>query len=262
MHVNNKNGFTVGTPLAGRDGYGYDFTTIGAAVAYIGLLEASGLRQGNKKITVATDVMEESGTIPIPPELTGLEIDGGGHFVYLLFNGALFDIETDAVHIHDLKVLSDTASVSETAFATVAVDRNVSTLVITDCIMASSPSFGVPYPSYFLKVGEASGTYSLSTSFISNNLARVREAAIHIVKPAGTPASVINNTVISNNVFTNMKTGGAVSSLPCIKASRNCMISNNVIDVNTILSPFEGAFSTGIEIEYGESSIIATGSQV
>jgi parallel beta-helix repeat protein len=256
MLSNNKHGFTVGNAIDSKDGYAYDFNSLHAAMVHISALYQGGMKHAPQKITVVTDITETL-TVEISSFLSGLEIDGGGHFVTLGANVPLFDISAHAVHIHDLKVLGDFGTTNNMAFADVAIHNDITGLVVTDCAMSSSPSFGVPYPSYFLRIGDAGGTYSLSSALISNNLARVRESAIHLNKPSGIPGTVINNAVITGNIFMNMQTGGGFSSAACIRVGRNCVVTDNVIDVNSVLAPFEGAFIIGIEVEYGESCVIA-----
>lgn len=255
MFTNNKHGFTVGNDIDGETGYAYDFESISAAVNYINLLNLGGKKHAPQKITIATDI-EETVTSEISPNLVGLEIDGGGHIITLLNDISLFEINANYVHVHDVKVLSAAASAANSAFATIATIGDLSGIVVSDCSMSSDPSFGVPYPAYFLRIGEAAGAFTLSYSQITNNVAKVRESAISLVKPEATVASIINDSVISDNIFMNMQTSFGISSESCIRVGSNCVVSNNVIQVNTELAPFNGAFIRGIEIEYGESCVI------
>lgn len=250
MFANNKNAFTVGNALGGSDGYGYDFGSINAALGYISTLASGGTRNYPKKILLSTDITVTSTTTI---SINDLEIDGAGHRITLTADVPIFTINADYIKIHNIVAMAN-VSPTNACFAAIGSTASRAGIYINNCLLSSLTG---QYAPYFLMCGEVTGANKVKRSVFTNNIAYVTSSAINLVKPYATAASVIEDTIISNNIFMNMLTGGSVSSNTCIRVGSNCVVSDNIIEVNKIYSPYEGAFYAGIELEYAFNCVVS-----
>lgn len=237
--INDKNFFSVGNaPSGGKDGYGCDFTSLKGAVDYVRALVNAGQVIAPMKIVLVDDIeISGSAGLNIYLDAAGLEIDGCGKSITV--SGAvtdpLFWIENNRIRVHDLNLISNYAMGNYTFFAQVAGTTNVDDLHIVRCGVKTGIG-GIPNI-FFLALGEATGTYSVTNALISENFAEVILSGI-LYLSLGTYDQTLKTSRIINNYI--IQGSFATSLFPGIQASNNCIISNNIIT---------GGFSSGIKLQ-------------
>lgn len=237
LFSNDKHGFTVGNKYSSystHDGYGCDFISLRAAVDYINAFRGSyGRMMPPGKITLSGDLDINDLTeaeIELP---ANIEIDGAGHKIYCNPDAAVFSIEEDNITIKNLTVQHD-GSFTNASFAKIAYNNNVDNLKIIGCTLIGANN------TYFVVIGNSSGTTQLTNSIFSNNFTRTYKSAISFVKSLGTIAEILNSSIVENNIF--VRTLSSTSTEPCIRISSNCKVSNNYIS---------GGFESGIVVDQG-----------
>jgi parallel beta-helix repeat protein len=244
--VNDKSHFTVGEkPTSGYEGYGYDFSSLDAAVETISVMQSSGEMIAPLKIILNSDITVSSS---IEVDIDGLEIDGDGHTISCTTDIPIFEIESDYTNIHDLIInYSLSSSGSSGCLAKIGETNNITGPRISNCAMKSGSS-STPSP-FFIRCGNSGGTTTISGMVLSNNMAKVEKGGLDLIST--TPSQqVINEAVIDGNYFYQHEdnTQWASQSTPCIQANDRCVIDGNII---------EGGFDTAISIEYNQSSLVS-----
>lgn len=245
MLVNNKNYFTVGDAVAGDDGYGADFTSLKSAVEHVKLIASSGTKMAPKKIMLVNDLtISTAAEMAIPLDVAGLDIDGAGRKVFISVDLPLFNVEASDIRIHDIHAEFDLAGSTTACLAKLGEAGSVARIHIHDCVMTEDPGPNGP-AAYFIRCGNAAGTNIVTECVFSDNNTVVRVAGINLLKPSGTFAEVVNNSVITGNRF---KSAFAATPEACIRVGDFCVVDGNII---------EGGFNTGVELEFSESGIIS-----
>jgi parallel beta-helix repeat protein len=234
MFVNDKNYISVGnTPSSGRDGYGCDFTSLKSAVEF-----AKTVNSGNDlipplKIILASDIsITSAAEMEIQLNVDGIQIDGCGRKVTTNIDAALFDVEADNVTIRDITLESNLAvSGSNQCLAHIGNSTNISGVTITNCKVLRA---GGTASAYFLRLGNAGATTTVSNSVISENIAEVEKGGIEYVSINKYATVLRDSVILGNNIY---QSTFSSTSYAGIKASIHCTLGDNIV---------KGGFDTGI----------------